>query len=297
MKKLFRTVMVLSMASLAVFTSCKKDDKADVADATIDINAKVGSSAINDGDFVPAGTAVKFTIVSTGNSDNKLKSITVTSDANSTPILSQKSLSGTSSTDTASFIPSTPGSVVSVTVSLNSEKGTVTKSFKITVPRVTEASPGEIPLFAQLNGTDGHFMDLSNLSLYGTNTAQANLSKIDLGCFYGNTKHFTLAGPQDNDLHTLFSGLNWTGARTTLIAKTSLTKTDFDAIKATGNEIALANLGATASYSSAANDLATGNVLLYKNQDGLMGLIYVVSHVGSSGNDGIINVEIVYAHN
>lgn len=294
MKKLFRTVMVLSVASLAVLSSCKKDD-ASVADATIDINAKIGTTAINDGATVTIGDVVKFTIVSTGNSDNKLKSITMTSTAGGAALLTED-LSGTSATNTAEFTAQTAGNV-SFTVTLTSGKGNITKSFSIAVAAAVQVDTHN-PTLGNQKDSAPKFWSAVNKTTYQLSDVKADpslASKIDFG-YCSRVAANLIISPASQDAEDIYSTqwsaadekiTTWNKRNATKFKATTLTQTQFEAAT---DATSIAALIASTKNTAGEPDLdkvpaTNASVYLFKTEGGKYGLINVLSATGEvTGN-------------
>lgn len=316
MKKLFKTMMVLSMASLAVLSSCKKDktDDPTIADATIDINAKVDGVAINSGDEVTTGKVVKFTIISTGNSDNKLKSISMTSTAGGSALLT-KDLSGTSSTDTATFNATTTGTV-SFTVSLTSEKGNVTKSFSVKVvtppnidsdnPQLGNQAAGAPIFWASTTKTTYKLSDVKNTPSVA---ATIDFGYVTRSLANGGNK---LVGPTSQDATDIYATqwsaaaekiTTWNKRNNTLFKEaTNVTVSQFD--NAQGDVTAMNNLIVSAKNAGeptlTSTSVGNGRIYLFKTEAGYYGLIKVVDASGdidpatSTANAGAVSTVVYF---
>lgn len=293
MKKLVKSVLMLSIASLAILSSCKKDDSnADVTNVKVDITTTPASP-------VPEGSRIVLTVTSTGNTDNKLKSISVTrSQGSDQKVVLSKSLTGTTSTDT---IPDTLVSgTYTYTVAVTGEKGSpATKT--ITVVTVAPAgaldvTANGVPLFGQTNGggTNQNFMKLtSQFNNYNTTEFNANKSSIDLAYYFGNTNKATITSPTDNTMQGLYSGLSWTGVNTTALYKTTLTSAQYDAIVTSNSDAQITALAATVTtWVSSVNLLTTGNVILFKTAGNKLGLIKVENLTGTTANDSQIDLSV-----
>jgi hypothetical protein len=292
MKKLVKSVLMLSIASLAVLSSCKKDDdNADVTDVKVEITATPSGNIV-------MGTPVTIKVVCTGNTDNKLKSISVkrTQGADEVVMVS-KSLTGTSATEEFTDTPVT-GSYT-YTVAVTGEKGSpATKVLTIT----TVPPPGNIgkapsvPLFgAGADEANPNFMQLSSpYAPFTKSDFASNKSNLDLAFYFGQANKATISSPSDNVMRGLYSGLDWTGTNTTQLYKTSLTAAQFDDIYATATTDAqITDMAANVTtWTETVTNLATGHVILYKTADGVVGLLKVVSVLGATP-DGQIEVKII----
>lgn len=284
MKKLVRTMLMMSVASLAILTSCneEEDDKV-IKDVEITISATPATS-------VTAGNPVTLTLALKGNSENKLKKVTVTSSASTTALLN-KTLSGADAVETVVDTPETPGNIT-YTVTLEGEKGTAqTKTYSITVlpvPGPVTVTPTPIDLFGHVNGDGGSSRFMACTDPYtqvSLDNFASNKGIIDIGYYRGSTNGNTLASPSNGPLQGLYSGLTWTGVKTTKVAKTTMTAAQFDAYAAAPTNDSL--IWATASSSTwiadgAANQLVVGNVVLFETAAGKKGLIKVANLAGGN---------------
>jgi hypothetical protein len=294
MKKLVKSVLMLSIASLAILSSCKKDDdNADVTDVKVDINGPTGN--------VTLGSTVTLQITATGNADNKVKSISVTrsmTGTNEKTILS-KSLSGTSAVETVVDTPDASGNYI-YTVAITGEKGSpATKTFSVKVL----PPPGELyvetdkKLYGHNNGagTNPNFMSLHgpNFTTYSTNTFAANKSSIDLAFYYGTNNKASISSPSDAVMQGLFTGLNWDGVNATGLSKTTKTVAEFDAIAASNSDAVITELASNVTaWDKTATLLSSGSVYLFKTHDNKLGLLKIVSITGSSKDDAVIQFAI-----
>ncbi len=278
MKKLVRSFLMLSVASLAILSSCSKEDSnADVTDVKVTITPSVANPL--------EGDSITITITATGNVDNKLKSISVT--RNDGKVLLSKSLSGTSATETVKDLV-VSGTYI-YTAALTGEKGSpataTTTVVTRTAPKGLDVS-NATPLFGQSNGagTNSNFIQAEDpFADFSTSTFAANKASVDICFFYGETNKATLTSPSDAVMQGLYSGLTWTGANTTSLYKTTLTAAQFDAIATSDSDSLITQLASTVTtWTTSANQLSAGSVLLYKRgADAKLGLIKVVSLTSS----------------
>lgn len=293
MKKLVKSVLMLSIASLAILSSCKKEDSnAEVTDVTVTVSASP---------TIPVeGEKVTLTITCTGNTENNLKSISVNRSGGSLSdkVVLSKSLTGTSSIET---VVDTLGSgsftyVIAVT---GKEGSPATKTIIVTtrsLPKQVDVT-NAIPLFGQTNGagTNANFMQLTAPhGAFGTDVFAANKSKVDLAFFFGATNKATLTSPTDATMQGLYSGLNWAGVNATLLYKTTMTTAAFDAVAASNSDSLITSMAAgITTWGSSLNMLTQGNVVLFKTAANKVGLIKVDNLSGTVSGDAEINLVII----
>ena len=297
MKKLVKSVLMLSIASLAILSSCKKDDTTtDVADVKIDVTS-VPTSPIE-------GGTVTLTITCTGNTDNNLKSISVTRSGGSLAdkVVLSKTLSGTTSTQ---VVVDTLGSGTFIyTIALTGGAKTnspATKTITVTTrpsPQPIDVTGSSVPLFGANNGpgTNPNFIQLSSpFTPFNTSTFAANKASIDLGFYFGDANKATLASPSDPTLQGRFSGLDWTsGIRTTSLYKTSLTADQFDVIAASNTDSVITAMAASVTtWVASVNLLNKGNVLMFKTKENKVGLLKIADLIGTNSTDAEMNVMVL----
>lgn len=298
MKKLAKSFLMLSMASLAVLSSCKKDDTNDEVTAV-----KVSIAGTPSGSTLEAGTVLKLTINAEGNPDNKVKKITVTRiPSNGGTIFIDEYSDVTVSQDIYDTL-----TAVDVTytysVLVDGEKGTpATASYEVKTVApygLIEHMNTPVEFSGQTQNTSlTYFLQLVNpFAPYDRDpsTFTSNVDNIDLGFFYGDANKFTLGSPSDATLQSVYDAtITFTGAKVTSLSKTSVTAAQFDAIVASQSDSAILAIAAgTTTWTGLANNLAVGNVLVYKTAEGKKGLIKVMSASGTSASAAKMTIDVV----
>jgi hypothetical protein len=294
MKKLVRSVLMLSMASIAILSSCsKEDDNASVTDVKVTLVPSPTTP-------IEIGKTVTITVTATGNVDNKLKKISVIRSDGKT-VLSQ-SLTGTTFTFP---IIDTVGSLESYqyTAAVEGEKGSPASAACTVLTRAAYGSISSTPIAIDLNGqtqdsTDNYFMRLTpNYTPYdrGRQTFTANKANIDMCFYYGTANAATLASPDDATfMQTVYSYIDWTGAKKTKFAKTALTAAQFNDIKDDLTDSAIVNLATgITTWGAYVNKLAMDDVLIYQTAEGKKGLVLVAALSGSQASNAHISVQVV----
>jgi hypothetical protein len=296
MKRLVKPFLMLSIASIAILSSCSKDDdNAEVTDVKIEVTSTPASPVV-------VGSIVTINVTATGNVDNKLKSIVVTRTEGDKTILS-KSLSGTTAVES---IVDTIGSEASYTyvVVVTGEKGSGTpasKTFVIStkaLPGQLDVTPNAIPLFGQSFPSGGaHFMQLSDpFTPFTTDEFEANLANINLVYYYGGSKH-SLTSPTDAAMQAdIYKAPNytWTGAKGTQLAEAKISSAKFEEYEQGDSDEALTAEGAAVTtWSTSAKSLLKDKVLIFKTSTGKYGYIKVDAATGTSGVDGQLDLKII----
>lgn len=293
MKKLAKSILMLSIASLAILSSCSKEDEnAEVTDVKVDVTSSPSGA-------VEVNSTVSLTISATGNTGNNLKSISVS--RNDGKVLLSSSLSGVSQTR---VIVDTVGSAASYTytVAVTGEKGSpATKTITVQTRESYGSivvTPVAIDLYGQTqDSSQNYFMKLSDpFTPYdrARSTFASNKANIDLCFYYGNTNKATVASPSDNLLQSVYTYITWTGAKVTRFAKTSLTSSAFDAIQDSESDSAIIELARTVTnWGSFANELKVNDVVIYETAQGVKGLIRVENLSGTQANDATISLRVM----
>lgn len=293
MKKLVRSVLMLSMASIAILSSCsKEDDNADVTDVKVEITSSPASPVLEN-------SIITLTVTATGNVDNKLKTISVTRDDGK--VLLSKSLSDATATENLTDTLGANATYV-YTVAVTGEKGSpATKTLTIATRKpagVVDVATTPVPLFAQLHASeDKHFIKLLDpFTPIGTNEFAANKSSVDLVYYYGGSQH-TLTSPTDAPMQEQIykaPNFDWSGANSTLLYKTTMTAAEFDAYEQGDAADALVTMGAAINtWTTSVKSLQGGDVIIYKTSGGKYGLIKINAVDGSSTSTGQIDLDFV----
>lgn len=276
MKKLIKSMLMLSMASLVILTSCEEDtNNGEIKDVEITINPSPSTSLLT------VGTQLTLSLELKGNTDNKLKKVTVTSSASSAALLS-KTLSGTSATEILKDTINVVGTITYTVILEGDAKDAkkITKTYVVTgiaPPGPIIQTNNSIELFDRLTtvaGTSRFVIFNQAFAQVTLDNFEANKTAIDIGYFRGSSNANTLASPDAAALQGLYTGLNWTGVSKTKIAKTTLTVAQYDAIT---NDSLISATAATAAWNSEgiANTLAKNNILVFETADGIQGFIRV----------------------
>lgn len=300
MKKAIKTMMMMLVASTLVLTSCK-DDETTIEDVKLTLNPATtsGTHAV--------GTALKIVVNGKGNADNKLKTLTITKAPKGSPTttIADEKLSGTDKIYDLIDSLKAEGEIT-YTITLTGEKGaTQTATYVATVVNVNPIDfiPADVISFkAQLTAAGGtHFMNLSSDFLqFSTDLSKADWSsKVDVAYFYGATNKHTLASPDNTTMQGLYTGLKndgyFTSSRKTSFYKISASEggTLYNKIISDNNDAALTAFASGKTYSDLINNLAPNDVILYKTQDGLLGLIKIGNASGNSESTGVLPVQML----
>lgn len=294
MKKLVKSILMLSIASIAILSSCSKEGDTDVTDVKVTITSSPASPVL-------IGTPITLTVTATGNVDNKLKTISVTRSGDNKVVLS-KNISGSEFSeeiiDTILLV-----GTFDYTVAVTGEKGSPATAVAKVTTRAPYGSISNTPVAIDLHGqtqdsTESYFMQLVHpFTPYdrGRQTFADNKASIDMCFYFGNTNQATLASPDDADfMQTVYSYIDWTGAKKTKFAKTSLTAAQYEAIVTSASDSAIVAIAAgTTTWGAYVNKLALNNVLVYETAEGKKGLVLVSALTGTQASNAQISVKAV----
>ena len=151
---------------------------------------------------------------------------------------------------------------------------------------------GGIVMGAQENVEKGGFLSFSSLEVYSLEAAQEHQQLIDMAFYYGEDQ-LTIASPGANIEDGIFpetlNPVNWEVRNTTRYIKTSLGAPDFSQVV---NDSAMIALYIDAEGKRKAKDLVAGDVYVFRNQAGRLGLFLVNATDGTVDCTVNINVKI-----
>lgn len=271
-------MVMLFAASALVLASCGDDTEVKDVELTLIPAATSGTHFVDD--------ILSITLNAKGNSDNKLKALTIVKSATgSAPLTVYKNdkLSGTdfiyAFKDT---LEDSDTGTITYSFTLTGEKGNAAvKTYVATVRQVglIDATPTVISLKGQLNTTNPlHFMKLTPpFTPYSTSLTKDEFGACDLAFYFGSTNKFTISSPSDNVMQSLYSGLAsyWSVARVTGFYKAGANDLNFDAILAGEVDVPVVNYAQGKTYTNTVANLVTGDVILFRTSTGKLGLIRV----------------------
>ncbi len=149
---------------------------------------------------------------------------------------------------------------------------------------------GGIVMGAQENVEKGGFFSFSSQEVYFLEAAQEHQQLIDM-VFYHGDDQLTIASPGANIEDGVFpenlTPVNWPVRNTTRYIKTSLGAPDFIQVV---NDSAMIALYIDAEGKRKAKDLTAGDVYVFRNQAGRLGLFLVNATDGTV--DGTVNINV-----
>lgn len=290
MKKVIKTMMLMFVASTLVLTSCKDDETIEDVKLTLNPAATSGTHAV--------GSVLKIVINGQGNSDNKLKTLKITKapKGSATTTVADEKLSGTDKIYNLIDTLKEEGEIT-YSITLSGEKGTTqTATYVATIVNVNAIQilpADQLSLKGQTQEGAQHFMQMDqSFSPFSTDLSKTEWStKVDLAYFFGTENKHTLTSPDNATMQGLFSGLKdggyFTTSRKTGLYKISATEggTLYNKIVSDNNDAALTAYAAGKVYTDFLPNLAPNDVILYKTQDGLLGLIKIGNASGVSASN------------
>lgn len=295
MKKTIKSIVMLFAASVFILASCSTDKE--IADVELTVINPTTTSY-----FV--GEILKVKVTGKGNEDNKLKTLKVTKavTGSATVTLDDIKASGTDLVyDLVDTLKTADKGTVTYTFVLTGEEGTAqTKTLTITVAEegFIEETGTAIQMFGHLN--DGpRFCNLATFATYSLDVATQDSNKIlkenvDLVSYYGTSNKFTLSSPDDAVMQGLYTGLSsfWTSgaARKTGLVKITGSAV-FSQVAAPGTDRLLVPLASGKTYGQTTTNVVANDLILFKTQEGKLGLISIKSVTGSSASDAQVQFD------
>jgi hypothetical protein len=310
MKKLLSAMVLLSVSSLFLLTSCSKssDSSATIADATVGISVTANGAAVANNGTVFPDDSVIVTVTCTGNASNNLKHVKLMVSGQSTAAL-DVDITGTSVTKTY-FWPAQGSTSVTFTATVTGSTGNPgTATFTIGINDLRNSNP---VLGNQVNANP-KFWSLSNDSTYSLSDVAARpslASKIDFG-YCSRTTGNLLISPDDSNATAIYatqwSAANekittWTSRNTTkfiLVSNSVVSSSDFSNATTRAAQYALiVKAKAAGEPNISAVSIFDTQIYLFKTAAGKYGLLSVVSATGSvtggTPNDGLTQLQIYY---
>lgn len=287
MKKSFKLLLLIGLATSIGFTSCSKDDNEPAPKPAITIASPSEGATVTSGDLIH----LEFT----ASANEKLKTVIIKrkmGGVEATVLDTTFSSSTTSSTFDKHFIAGSAGTEI-FTITVTDKKDNVdTKTVSVNVVAAgTITSYTAKLLGGQENQTEGSFFSTTTGTIYNQANAKANAASVDFLYFYGATNQATISSPADADAAIMYNNVTtglqtWTVKNATMFTG-KLTNVDFD--NATHASIAAAVVNPTASK---VNTLAVGNVFGFKTVGGKSGLIKVTAVTGTQAGSITVSVKV-----
>ena len=293
MKKM-KLFALMFLAGALIFSSCKKDDE-EVAIAGPSITFQGGNNSLDFDDTVGIDVNVDFTAegeVSVfkltfldGDSIFDLTSTYKGDKSGTYRFIREKSLIGAD-------LQKGLGEVKYIFTLTDKESNTKTATYTVTAAG-SQAGPintyTTVLLGGQDNTTLGSAYDAEGNEVFSmTGITATNQAKVDFLFAYGSTSHYYIGSPSNSDIAISHDMTGWTTKNATVIATSTVTNTEFDAITDDAAIVtATANISGTK-----ANDLSSNDIFALITVDGKKGLVKVISTEGTSGANRKITLEV-----
>jgi hypothetical protein len=311
MKKTIKLFSAIIIAGIVGLTSCSKDATTTLLgeETTVTISDSLGKNEVGN-----KNSTVYFRVVAKLASGATAKSTKIErkigSGATETILNNDRldTVAGTSSNandvldDNLTGKTLVVGENVVYTVTLTDSKAkTVTSSTSFKIVRVNGIlASSEIELGAQANATIGiKFLGLDdNFMTYtsgASGTAKVNSAKIDFVYYYGTTQENAFAAPSNTDGAQVIWDkeiTTWDVKNITKFKTTTITATDFDAIKSTSKvDDTFYNIDFTSGTTDKVVKFTAGTVVAFKTAAGVVGLAKFTA--AATANDGSMKVQII----
>jgi hypothetical protein len=289
-------LLALFVATISLFTSCKKDEEPTEKEPTINF---VGGTGFTSTDVtLPAGSVFKvgITAAANTNSNAKLVKFKVTRTANNVPTtVTDSTLSTATLNFTRSYTTNMEGSKERWTFEVTDSDGmSKAVTFEITSEAIVKIYTA-ILMGGQMNTTVGSFWSSASNTVMKQADAIVNQAKVDFLYFYGTTNLATIAAVDDDQAAIAWNNLfdNWTVKNATRFNK--VTGVNWDNVTEYNEELILQY--ATSLTASKANLLAVGDIVAFQTaatstNPGKKGLFKVTAITGTSGTDRTITLEV-----
>ncbi|MDX9696812.1 MAG: hypothetical protein RBT49_13565 [Bacteroidales bacterium] len=194
-----------------------------------------------------------------------------------------------------SFNSSGTGETTYTFIATDEDGLTATKN--ITITAVANSGPIDTytdKILGSYDATEGSSFASVDGSVMTSSQALANSDAVDFVYWYGASALATLSAPSTNDALDIYPGIaNWSTKNETLMALTTLTATEFDAIV---NDAAIVTASSALGTVKKVNDLAVGDVVVFQTaatseNASKKGLLKVVAITGTGGT-GTIEIEV-----
>lgn len=269
----FLSLAVLILAGVS-FSACQKDEDEDLGPT---ISLKTGAGYTYEDFEITEGTTLTFGITATKSttSDNNLSRFNIyyeTGDQDLTLVDSVFS-NATFNADYSIEFLGTGSSKIKFRITsqggLTDEKelNVVVTAAGVAVKKISDIELGS------WNDPIGSFYNTVDEVAYTVSAAKQNQEKVDFLFFLGAVNQNTIAAPDDADANTIntFELEDWTTKNATRFNTTNMTASEFDAI----TDLHVFPEFDVAGATSKANQLVTGQVVMFRTVAGKLGYIQI----------------------
>lgn len=273
----------LAVLSLGLFTSCEEDGET----TGPSIKFLTGTGITTADATVAAYSDVKFScLVEKGSAD--LVSFDIKEDnvtiGGEYPLNSADDVFDKESfTANATVVVAGPGTYTYTFIATDEDGLTDIKTIVITAG--TNINTYTEKILGSYSAAQGSSFASVDGTIYNSADAATNSNKVDFVYWYGASALATLAAPSTTDAVEIYPGIaNWTTKNATLMALTTLTAAQFDAIESDSEIITAADALGTVKK---VNGLENGDVIVFQTASSKKGLVKVVAITGTGGTSTI----------
>jgi hypothetical protein len=311
MKRLFRTFMVLSAATLFFATSCKKDDTEDTTTSNelkVTMEVRVNGALLSNNGYAFPDDSLSVKVKVTGTDKNNVKRIKIS--ANNTTFTGVDTpKTGTTAEENVAFWAVQGTAPVTFTaVATGADGKTVTSTFVLNISDVNVANP----TLGNQASSNPKFWSMSNDSVYTLFDVKMRptlASALDVAYVSRTNGGNKIISPASTDAFDIYATqwsasdekiTNWTKRNNTKFKIVSITQSQFQAAGNSKSQInALINTAIAAGEpTDDAVSVISTHVLLLKTEDGRYGLMNVVqangSVTGGTADPGDVQIVVYY---
>ncbi len=329
MKKIFKTILVLSLAPLFMISSCSKSSDTviptpTIADVTVGFtvtskNTTNGTTvSVSDGGRVFADDSVVIKVSSLGNISNNLKHLKVTASNQNPTTVFDADITGTSKDFSFFWLVTGQGKVTITATATGASGNPATATFNMVVTNVATNNPSLANQASPASNNYKRFfsaalqntfdpIDVKNSANYALDTA------IDFGYCSRSGGFNKIISPNSQDATDIYATqwtgnggteqiTNWTKRNATKFRITTITDLAFGAVLNSTSQSQMVNMIASEVKKGEPTfdniTLADKQVILFKTESGSYGLLLVSSPTGSvvSGvaQPGDVNLAAMY---
>ncbi len=302
MKK-FAFLFLFALTGSLFLASCSGGDDDTVAKPKPSINWKGGGTYTSANVSIAADNTIDFGINATASSGEKITKVRITVNANGIGNL----ILSDSVVKVANIgidwmgvnVGKLPGSKTVYTATAtqsNGESSSVSFIVTVTSAGKTVQTRANISMGGQTNSTIGSFFNYVTQQTVFLTQANSDPASVDFIYYSGSTNLQTFSSPDDAQVTQVFASISgWSVRNNTRFRRTTLTATEFDAIKDGDPSTAIDNQATTnvSSLSSLTNKLKVGDVIVFITAGGQdFGLIKVTAINGSASGDVKFDIKI-----
>jgi hypothetical protein len=285
----FLSLALLIMAGVS-FSACQKDEEEDLGPT---ISLKMGEGYTYEDFEVTEGTTLTFGITASKSttSDNNLNRFNIFYASGSQELTLVDSVFNNAAFNSDYSIEFLGTGSATIKFRVTSEGGLTDEkelNVVVTAAGVAVKKISDIEL-GSWNDPIGSFYNIVDEMAYTVSAAKQNQEKVDFLFFLGAVNQNTIAAPDDEDANTIatFELGDWTTKNATRFNASDMTAEEFDAI----TDLHVFPEFDVAGATSKANQLATGQVVMFRTVAGKLGYIKI-NDLYRSGDKILLDVIV-----